>query len=266
MPVRLTRFERTMTFGAFMLLAGALVGGAYVLTDDEPKAAVAMAPLAPLRENTTSSAIQSPKLPEIVYASSEVQEPSNDWAWQAWPHSPRIAELDLTKTPIETPIATAAPETPPAKIAPPPPVISPAKPVVTLAASIKPQETALPVQPPPYVVNVAASKVIHMYTAEDGDAACWYELKLEEPQVEILRSAALKLADKSHADFEELDHLSGAAPSPTITLAWWRPDELADVNLVTVADHNHCQWWIAVSQQTGRVFLYTKKPVLFVSN
>jgi len=281
------------------VFAGALVGGAYLLTDSTPDSAVAMSSAAPRQEPTIALATPSmalakpaaaltaplvapevnpptpavtvaapePKLPEIVYASREPDDlVNNDWAWQAWTRSPRVGELDLGHPPkapesklpvdaatVQSPAPKPAPEVAKAVIAPPP-----AKTTAPVAVAEAPVE--------PYQINVSAARVIHMYTREEGDPACWYELKLDRPQVDLLKLTAMGYGEKSHAEVSEFDHLDTAAPAAPVTLAWWRPAELTDATQLSVMDQNRCQWWIAVSQRTGRMFLYANKPVNFGPN
>jgi hypothetical protein len=110
---------------------------------------------------------------------------------------------------------------------------------------------------------VSADRVVHMYCGEDRPAGYWYELKIDREQLARLRAGMIDSAAAHHAACDQLDHLALLPPAADVPLAWWRPDELVDIDLLCVSDQGQTLVWLAISQRTGRVFLYAREPIAF---
>jgi hypothetical protein len=150
---------------------------------------------------------------------------------------------------------------------PTPPATQPAVVVAiapTTVPATPPREPVAEVAPiDPYTINVPASRVIHSFSSDDT-AACWCELKLDRPQLEALRKAVLSIDHPADVEPAEYDHLAELPPEPATPLAWWKPSELVDLDLISVSDDKSRYLWAAISLRTGRVFLYIDRPIAFI--
>lgn len=242
MSKTLGKIERIVLFCGFLVILAGLVGVAYLVTGQSPRTAAAMEPSAAF---TPAAAPTTALPPQIVFASDE-PEPFNgdDWSWQAWPSSSRKSEIDQSE--IQSPVLGADVKQALAATAPP-----------------RPTNETSPI--PSYAMNVPEGRVIHMYTGEGSDTSCWYELKLDPPQLDALRASAIKLAQTKGMEIDELDHLAELPPKADEAMRWWRPGDITDVNLLNLAGTQEDRMWIAMSRRTGRVFIFASRPVGFSS-
>ncbi len=234
MSKTLGKLEKVVLFCGFLVMLAGLVGGAYFLASQTPHTAVAMEPI---DSHPPAVVAAAPAIQAIVFA-SETPEPftGDDWSWQAWRSS--LRQESPVAPVVEMPLPTA--------------------PKRAAAAAVPAEEIS-----PPYEINLPAARVIHMYTGEETDGPCWYELKLDPPQVDLLRAAAATIAKRQGAELDELDHLAELPPNPANPLRWWRPGEITDPNLLCLADEKEKKLWIGISCRTGRVFLFASHPIQF---
>lgn len=178
---------------------------------------------------------------------------------QTAPVTPPSVQAVKVETPVAPAIAVAPVAVTPIAVAP---VAIAQKPEVVIKPVLPKAEIQAPVDP--YEVKIGLARVVRMFADEAG-TACWYELKLDRPQLDLLRTTLMKIGAGKRYDVAEFDHLAEAWPAPATPLAWWRPRELIDVNLISIssAGSEGKRIWAAVSLRTGRVFLYSDQPLAF---